>query len=128
MSGRKLNTKSHPLTLLISHSQQKWSTYALHIATFTSLAFVFDPLYVYAAYKAGEDLPGNGLYYVVATQLTFMAWTKVIKLIGLFRRDPIDIIYLPVSIIFGYFHGLIKLWALATLRMVSYPSQTRTHY
>lgn len=46
------------------------------------------------------------------------AFTKVVKLIGLFRRNPSDIIFLPVSIIFGYFHGLIKLYALLTLNMV----------
>lgn len=48
------------------------------------------------------------------------AFTKVVKLVGLFKRDPSDIMYLPVSIVFGYFHGLIKLYALATLKMVSH--------
>lgn len=46
------------------------------------------------------------------------AFTKVVKLIGLFRRNPSDIIFLPLSIAFGYFHGLIKLYALFTLNMV----------
>lgn len=46
------------------------------------------------------------------------AFTKVVKLIGLFVRNPSDIMFLPVSIIFGYFHGLIKLNALLTLKMV----------
>lgn len=45
-------------------------------------------------------------------------FTKVVKLMGLFMRNPSDIKFLPVSIIFGYFHGLIKLYALFTLRMV----------
>lgn len=49
------------------------------------------------------------------------AFTKVIKLVGLFRRNPSDIVYLPLSIVFGWFHGLIKLWALFTLNMVSLP-------
>lgn len=46
------------------------------------------------------------------------AFTKVVKLMGLFMRNPIDIMYLPLSIVFGYFHGLIKLYALVTLNMV----------
>lgn len=46
------------------------------------------------------------------------AFTKVVKLIGLFRRNPSDIVFLPLSIAFGYFHGLIKLYALFTLNMV----------
>jgi hypothetical protein len=48
--------------------------------------------------------------------------TKVVKLAGLFRRNPSDIVFLPVSILFGYFHGLIKLWALFTLKQVCYES------
>lgn len=46
------------------------------------------------------------------------AFTKVVKLMGLFRRHPADICYLPLSIVFGYLHGLIKLYALITLNMV----------
>lgn len=33
-----------------------------------------------------------------------------------------DIMYYPTSVLFGYFHGLIKLWALCTLRIVSHMS------
>jgi hypothetical protein len=47
-------------------------------------------------------------------------FTKVVKLVGLFRRNPSDIMFLPVSILFGYFHGLIKLYALFTLNEVSH--------
>ena len=50
-------------------------------------------------------------------------FTKVVKLIGFLRQRPWDIIYLPVSITFGYFHGLIKICALMTLNMVSFPDQ-----
>lgn len=45
-------------------------------------------------------------------------FTKVIKLVGLFRKNPSDMMFLPVSIVFGYFHGLIKIYALFTLKMV----------
>ena len=53
-------------------------------------------------------------------------FTKVVKLVGLFRRNPSDIVFLPVSIVFGYFHGLIKLWALFTLKQV-YCGRPPTH-
>lgn len=46
-------------------------------------------------------------------------FTKVVKLVGLFRKNPIDIVFLPVSILFGYFHGFIKLYALFTLKEVN---------
>ena len=46
--------------------------------------------------------------------VSWYLFTKVVKLTGLFRRYPKDIFYLPVSIIFGLYHGLIKLNALYT--------------
>jgi hypothetical protein len=102
------------------YRQQPWSTYALHIATFTSLAFVFDPLILLSCWFATENLdPVQRKWLLIAEIVWMFGFTKIVKLVGLFRRNPRDIIYLPVSIIFGYFHGLIKLYALFTLNMVS---------
>lgn len=57
---------------------------------------------------------------ILVSQLVWMfGFTKWIKLLGLFRRHPEDLIFLPVSIVFGYYHGLIKLYALFTLNQVS---------
>ena len=93
----------------------------MHIATFTSLAFVVDPLLIYALWRAAEPCLPEHRYYAIVAQLVFMfGFTKIVKLVGLFRRNPGDIIFLPVSILFGYFHGLIKLYALFTLQEVSY--------
>ncbi len=47
------------------------------------------------------------------------AFTKVVKLMGLFRRNPSDIEFLLVSILFNYFHGPIKLYAFYTLKAVN---------
>jgi hypothetical protein len=90
----------------------------LHFATFTSLSIAFDPLFILLTLRAFRDLPGNGQLNCLYAQLAFMFWTKVIKLVGLFVRDPTDILFLPLSILFGYFHGFIKMWAAVTLRMV----------
>jgi len=62
--------------------------------------------------------------YALIAQLVFMfAFTKVVKLVGLFRRNPYDIIFLPISVLFGYFHGFIKLYALLTLNVTSWGSR-----
>ena len=100
--------------------QQPWSTYALHIATFTSLSVVFDPLIIFLAIKATETWSPRHQKIMLGLQLSFMLFSKVIKLVGLFMREPADLIFLPVSIMFGYFHGFIKLYAGLTLRMVSH--------
>lgn len=102
-------------------SQQPWSTYALHFATFTSLAFVVDPLLLYSCWRATGDWDPVSRENALWAQFLFMfGFTKVVKLMGLFLRNPSDIKYLIVSVVFGYFHGLIKVYALFTLRMVRY--------
>jgi hypothetical protein len=46
--------------------------------------------------------------------------SKFIKLLGHYVRYPVDILLLPVSILFGYFHGGIKMYAVLTLNVVSF--------
>ncbi|KAI9648063.1 Type 2 glycosyltransferase [Ciborinia camelliae] len=103
--------------------QQPWCVYALHIATFTSLSFAFDPLIIFLSLKATASWSAHHQMIAVVAQLVFMLITKVVKLIGLFIQEPKDIGFLPVSILFGYFHGWIKLYALLTLRMTSWGSR-----
>ncbi|KJZ77367.1 hypothetical protein HIM_03091 [Hirsutella minnesotensis 3608] len=104
--------------------QQPWCTYALHIATFTSLAFVIDPLLLASCWWATADWEIQHRLWAFCAQFAFMfGFTKVVKLMGLFMRNPSDVIFLPVSIVFGYFHGLIKLYALCTLNMTSWGSR-----
>ena len=43
----------------------------------------------------------------------------MVKLVRLWWRHPQDLIFYPISVLFGYFHGLIKIYALLTLNMVS---------
>lgn len=106
-------------------TQQPWCTYALHLATFTSLALIVDPLLLACLWWGTEDWDPSSRRYAFWAQFTFMfAFTKVVKLVGLFKRNPGDIVYLPVSMIFGYFHGLIKLYALFTLKTTSWGSRT----
>ncbi|RDW87811.1 glycosyltransferase family 2 protein [Coleophoma crateriformis] len=103
--------------------QQPWSTYALHIATFTSLAFLLDPAILWVTYQATQTWSPEAQRTAMLVQFLFMCASKVVKLVGLFVREPSDILFLPVSILFGYFHGLIKLWALFTLRVTSWGSR-----
>lgn len=78
-----------------------------------------DPFIIFALYKATAAWDPSTRWAVVYAQIFFVfAITKTVKLWGLFKRNPSDILYLPLSILFGYFHGLIKLYALLTLNMV----------
>jgi hypothetical protein len=100
-------------------SQQRWSCYAIYTATFTSLGLVTDPFLFLAYYFASgtwsETIRTAGWIFLVVWYL----FSKVVKRIGLFRRNPCDIIFLPVSIVFGFAHGIIKVIALFTWSVVS---------
>ncbi|KAH9428663.1 Type 2 glycosyltransferase [Pyricularia oryzae] len=104
--------------------QQRWCTYALHFATFTSLAFVFDFLILASLWWGTEDWNPINRTRALYTQLIFLAFSKVVKLVGLFRRHPADVVFLPVSVVFGYFHGLVKIYAGLTLNNTSWGSRT----
>jgi hypothetical protein len=52
--------------------------------------------------------------------LGWMIFSKFIKLITHFVRYPIDVFLWPVSILFGWLHGIIKMYALATLSEVRF--------
>lgn len=54
--------------------------------------------------------------------LSWMLVSKFLKLLGHYIRYPVDFLLLPVSIIFGYLHGLIKARAMLTLNVVSQDS------
>lgn len=57
------------------------------------------------------------------TALYFWIFTsKWIKLLGHYLRYPVDVLLLPVSVLFGYFHGAIKMYAVMTLNVVSLQS------
>ncbi|KAI0127058.1 polysaccharide synthase [Xylariales sp. AK1849] len=104
--------------------QQLWCSYALHFATFTSLAWLFDPLIILSLHWGSASWDPKTRHYALLAELVWMfGFTKVIKLVGLFRRNPRDIMWLPVSILFGYFHGFIKLYALFTMNMTSWGSR-----
>lgn len=49
----------------------------------------------------------------------WMFTSKWIKLLGHYIRYPVDVFLLPVSVLFGYFHGAIKMYAVMTLNVVS---------
>jgi hypothetical protein len=50
--------------------------------------------------------------------LAHFAFAKTIKLVPHLLRNPGDVRFIPVSILFGYFHNLIKLYGCITVTEV----------
>ncbi|OJD26160.1 hypothetical protein ACJ73_02470 [Blastomyces percursus] len=91
-----------------------WSTYAVFLSTPTQLTIVTEPLLIWLCHKMTEADAMLRLRSILQL-LGFIASTKFIKLVGHYRQHPWDLVLFPVSILFGYFHGLIKIYSLFTL-------------
>jgi hypothetical protein len=74
---------------------------------------------VYLCHKATEGWDRRSYWLAIESLLWWMLVSKFIKLLGHYIRHPVDIFLLPVSILFGYFHGVIKMYAVLTLNVVS---------
>lgn len=66
--------------------------------------------------------------YVLGILASWMLLSKVVKLLGHFIRYPIDVVFIPISILFGYTHGFLKLYAMFTLDVVSTSLRPQASY
>lgn len=74
---------------------------------------------VYLYYKTAERWDMQSRCVAFGTLGLWMFVSKFIKLLGHYIRYPIDFLFLPLSVLFGYFHGFIKVYAMVTLNVVS---------
>ncbi|KAL8710108.1 MAG: hypothetical protein Q9220_005191 [cf. Caloplaca sp. 1 TL-2023] len=102
---------------------QPWSTYAVYLTTVSHWAILWDAflLYLYCSMAANwePDVRAAGLSILLA----WMFLSKFLKLLGHYIRYPVDFLLLPVSILFGYFHGLIKGYAMISLNVTAWGSR-----
>jgi hypothetical protein len=81
-------------------------------------ALLGDLLLVWLCHKATVSW-GDVLHDRAMTSLYLWIFSsKWIKLLGHYIRYPVDVFLVPVSILFGYFHGAIKMYAVMTLNVV----------
>jgi hypothetical protein len=84
-------------------------------------ALVGDALLWLCLLKAISHWPLEQAQTAIYSFAAWMIFSKFIKLITHFVRYPVDIFLWPVSILFGWFHGAIKVYACITLSEVSLP-------
>ena len=82
-------------------------------------AAVVDGSLAYLLFRSAHDLVPHHIWLVMSVFVLWLIFTKTVKLLPHFYRYPEDIKYLPMHFLFGYLHGLIKLYALVTLYKVS---------
>lgn len=90
--------------------------------TLTAWALPYDLTLFYTWYRASlsEDYHYDTRVAVAVALAAWIVFSKCTKLMPHFVRHPEDtVLLLPVVVVFGYVHGLIKLWGLVTLNAVS---------
>jgi hypothetical protein len=103
----------------LSCSRQPWSAYAVHLTTLSPPALLGDLLLVWLCHKATITWGDASHARAMMALGLWMFTSKWIKLLGHYIRYPVDLLPLPISVIFGYFHGAIKMYAVMTLNVVS---------
>ena len=110
-----------------------WSMYAVFQTTITQWAFVYDvalavcfhfTLSEAGCYAVADEGPRTGWatspLWAWALFLGHWLFSKTIKLVPHLLRNPGDVRFVPVSILFGYFHNLIKLYGCITVTEVCF--------
>ena len=92
---------------------QPWCVYAVYITSFFNFALFTDAglMYLVSTTTFAELY---GLSFVLKCMATWIFASKLVKPFPHFRRNPADLLFLPGYILFGYYHSLLKLYALFT--------------
>ncbi|GAM90746.1 hypothetical protein ANO11243_087910 [Dothideomycetidae sp. 11243] len=102
---------------------QPWTTYAVFQTTLTAWA-VMDPILFSLIFLATRDwVAADRTLALVFAGFWIFGFAKTVKLVGHFGRYPKDLALLPISILFGYAHGIIKLIGLCTLYETAWGSR-----
>lgn len=92
----------------------------MHLTTLSPPALLGDLLLLLLCHKATESWNVESHVRAMQALVVWMFISKFIKLLGHYVRYPVDVLLLPLSILFGYFHGVIKIYAVLTLNVVSH--------
>ncbi|KIV81723.1 hypothetical protein PV11_03886 [Exophiala sideris] len=102
---------------------QQWSLYAVHLTTLCPPAILGDLGLWFLLWRGVADWPADQARIAFYAFLAWMTFSKFIKLVTHFVRYPIDVFLWPVSILFGWVHGAIKMYAVVTLSETTWGSR-----
>ncbi|KAK2745184.1 hypothetical protein FQN55_006308 [Onygenales sp. PD_40] len=100
--------------------RQPWSTYAVYLTTLSPPALLGDWALIVLCQEGTRDWDEDSRNFLLHSLYVWMFVSKFIKLLGHYIRYPVDFVLLPVSIFFGYFHGLVKLYAACSLSVTTW--------
>lgn len=104
---------------------QPWCVYAIYLTSFFNFALFYDFALLSTGWLACNQSPEiciDSSTAMIALGLWILG-SKLVKPLPHFWRNPKDLVYLPGYVLFGYFHSLIKLYALATVNVTVWGSR-----
>jgi len=105
------------------YRRHPWSVYAVFATTLNPPAFFIDGLLFYLLHRATANESHNTRVAAFLWLGIFMFVAKFCKNIDHYRHHPVDLLLVPCSIMFGWFHGSIKLYSLVTINVTTWGSR-----
>ena len=99
-----------------------WGLYVIYVSLLTSVALVTDAILL-SLLLLGLNQSVFALGLAVGLLCAWFLASKVLKMIPHFAKYPQDLKFVPLSIFFSYAHGVLNLYALATLHYTAWGSQ-----
>ena len=99
---------------------QPWCVYAVYLSSFVNFALFYDFALLYTTYLCFKDVSDIDTKTALKYMAGLLFFSKMVKPFPHFWRNPLDIIYIPGYILFGYFHSFVKLKALLTVWRISW--------
>lgn len=93
--------------------QQPWCVYAVYLTSFTNFALFTDLGLLYLV-STTSFADAYGFPFVLKCMGAWIFASKLVKPFPHFQRNLVDLLFLPGYILFGYYHSLLKLYALLT--------------
>ena len=101
--------------------RQPWCVYAVYLTSMVNFALLYDPAMIYTHWMSVRELEDGPA--MILSLVTTIFVSKLVKTYPYWIRHPGDLWYLPLCIMFGYFHSLIKLYALVTFWVILWGSR-----
>ena len=101
---------------------QYWSFYSTNLSLNFNFAAAWDPVLLLTLHCATLDLSHHRRALIC--MVVWILFSKIVKLIPHFRRNPGDIALFPVYVLGALLHSFIKLWALFTAHDIAWGSRS----
>jgi hypothetical protein len=103
-----------------------WGTYVIYVSMLQNPSLLIDLGFAYLlTLIVGPCEPTTRCVCYTLLGL-WLLLTKVVRLIPHMLRHPADLVWLPALIAFGYYHGLLNVYAMCTLTQTAWGGKDLT--